>query len=133
LPAQAVLGAAKGNTPLKLIFRLEDDATARELSSLSGAYGVQTESTAKTTDAAGNEQGSYMTAMRALVTPDMLSTAMPKPASAQEAPVCWLFGDGTPKLIACGYMTPGEQPQIVPAAPLATSDTPDATKAQALI
>lgn len=133
LPAQAVLGAAKGNTPLKLIFRLEDDQTARELSSLSGQYAVQTETTAKTTDANGNEQGSYMHAMRPLVTPDMLSTAMPKPASSADAPVCWLFGDGVPKLVACGYMTPGEHPQIVPAPPLPTASAPDNTQAQALI
>lgn len=133
LPAQAVLGAAKGNTPLKLIFRLEDDATARELSSLSGQYAVQTETTAKTTDASGNEQGSYMHAMRALVTPDMLSTAMPKPASAADAPVCWVFGDGVPKLVACGYMQPGEHPQVVAAPPLPTAAAPDATQAQALI
>ncbi len=133
LPAQAVLGAAKGNTPIKLIFRLEDDQTARELSSLSGQYAVQTETTAKTTNADGLEQGQFGKTMRALVTPDMLSTAMPKPASSADAPVCWIFGDGVPKLIACGYMQPGEQPQIVPAPPLPASSAPDATKAQALI
>ncbi|OZB72201.1 MAG: hypothetical protein B7X30_01025 [Thiomonas sp. 13-64-67] len=133
LPAQAVLGAAKGNTPLKLIFRLEDDQTARELSSLSGQYAVQTETTAKTTNVDGLEQGSYLNTMRSLVTPDMLSTAMPKPASSADAPVCWIFGDGVPKLIACGYMQPGEQPQVTPAPPLPTSSAPDATKAQALI
>ena len=133
LPAQAVLGAAKGNTPLKLIFRLEDDQTARELSSLSGQYSVTTETTSKTTSADGLEQGSYMHAMRALVTPDMLSTAMPKPASAADAPVCWLFGDGVPKLVACGYMTPGEQPQVTPAPPLPTAAAQDTTDAQALI
>lgn len=132
LPVQAVIGAVKQNCPLKLVFRIEDDATARELSSLSGQYAVQTETTAKTTNADGLEQGSYMHAMRSLVTPDMLSTAMPKPSSSADAPVCWLFGDGTPKLIACGYMQPGEYPSVTPAAPL-PADGPDATQAQTLI
>ena len=132
LPAQAVLGAAKGNTPLKLIFRLEDDQTARELSSLSGQFAVQTETTGKTTNAEGLEQGQFGKTMRALVTPDMLSTAMPKPASAADAPVFWMFGNGAPRLLACGYMSPGEHPQIVAAPALPTSG-PDTTQAQALI
>jgi hypothetical protein len=133
LPVQAVVGAAKQNAPIKLVFRIEDDQTARELSSLSGQYAVTTETTSKTTTADGLEQGSYLNTMRALVTPDALSTAMPKPQNSAEAPVFWLFGDGTPKLIACGYMAPGEQPQIAAAAPLPSSDTPDNTKAQQLI
>ena len=134
LPVQAVIGAVKQNAPLKLVFRIEDDATARELSSLSGQYAVQTETTSKTTTSDGLEQGSYMHTMRALVTPDQLSTAMPKPQNATEAPVFWLFGHGVPVLCAAGYMSPGEQPQVTPAPPLPTTGAADNnTNAQALI
>ncbi len=134
LPAKAVLGAAKGNTSLKLVFRLEDDETAKELSSLSGKYAVELETTGKTTNADGLEQGQYFRQLRENVTPDMLSTAMPKPASAADAPVFWLFGHGAPVLLAAGYMTPGKTPDITPAqAIVRDGNAVDPTKAQSLI
>uniref|UniRef100_E6PPZ5 Type IV secretion system coupling protein TraD DNA-binding domain-containing protein n=1 Tax=mine drainage metagenome TaxID=410659 RepID=E6PPZ5_9ZZZZ len=134
LPAKAVLGAAKGNTSLKLVFRLEDDETAKELSSLSGKYAVDMETTGKTTNADGLEQGQYFRQLRENVTPDMLSTAMPKPASAADAPVFWMFGNGAPVLLAAGYMTPGKTPAITPAQAIAREGhAVDPTKAQSLI
>ncbi|OZB65571.1 MAG: hypothetical protein B7X31_01890 [Thiomonas sp. 13-66-29] len=133
LPAKAVLGAAKGNTSLKLVFRLEDDETAKELSSLSGKYAVELETTGKTTTADGLEQGQYFRQLRENVTPDMLSTAMPKPASAADAPVFWIFGNGAPVLLAAGYMTPGKTPDIMPAPAVVRENKADPTKAQSLI
>ncbi|SCC95256.1 hypothetical protein THIX_90025 [Thiomonas sp. X19] len=133
LPSKAVLGAAKGNTSLKLVFRLEDDETAKELSSLSGKYAVELETTGKTTNAEGLEQGQYFRQLRENVTPDMLSTAMPKPANAQDAPVFWMFGHGAPVLLAAGYMTPGKTPDITPAAAVVRSSKSDPTKAQDII
>ena len=55
---------------------------------------------------------------------------MPKPASAADAPVFWLFGNGAPVLLAAGYMAPGKTPDIMPAPAVVRESKADPTKAQ---
>ena len=132
LPPKAVLGAAKGNTTLKFVFKLEDGATAREFSSLAGEHAVVLQSMGKSLDAEGREQVSWREANKAAVTVDMLTTAMPKPIAGQ-ASVCWVFGIGPAFTIATMHLPAGPQPQITKATPIAAAQISVMTPVQELI
>ena len=132
LPPKAVLGAAKGNTTLKFVFKLEDGATAREFSSLAGERAVVLQSMGKSLDAEGREQVSWREANKAAVTVDMLTTAMPKPIAGQ-ASVCWVFGIGPAFTISTMHLPAGPQPKITKATPIAAGHMSAMPIAQELI
>jgi hypothetical protein len=117
LPAKAVLGAAKGNTTLKFVFKLEDATTAKEFSSIAGEHSVMVDSIGKTLDVHGMETGQWREANKTAVTVDMLTTNMPKPLAGQ-ASVSWVFGLGPAFLLSTMHLPAGERPQITPAKPL---------------
>jgi len=117
LPPKAVLGAAKGNTTLKFVFKLEDASTAKEFCSIAGEESIMTETTGKLLDDSGLEQGQWREANKAAVTVDMLTTNMPKPLAGQSS-VSWVFGLGPAFLISTMHLPAGPRPQITPAKPL---------------
>lgn len=117
LPPKAVLGAAKGNTTLKFVFKLEDGNTAKEFSAIAGEHSIMVESIGKTLDDNGMETGQWREANRAAVTVDMLTTNMPKPLAGQ-ASVCWVFGLGPAFPISTMHLPAGPRPQITKASSL---------------
>lgn len=117
LPPKAVLGAAKGNTTLKFVFKLEDGLTAHEFSRLAGEHAIMVESIGKTLDGDGRETGQWREANKAAVTIDMLTTSMPKPLAGQ-ASVCWVYGIGPAFTISTMHLPAGPRPQIAKAPPL---------------
>lgn len=113
----AVLGAAKENTTLKFVYKLEDAETARQFSVLAGEKRVLVESTNKLLDE-GREAGALREANVPAVTVDMLTTNLPKPL-AGEASVCWVFGLGPAFPLATMHLPAGPAPQVQPAPPVA--------------
>ncbi len=110
LPPKAVLGAARGNTTLKFVFKLEDAATAAEFSSIAGAESITVDTTGKTLQD-GLETGQWREANRQAVTVDMLTTCMPKPMAGQ-ASVAWIFGLGPAFPIATMHLPAGSAPTV---------------------
>jgi hypothetical protein len=117
LPKEAVLGAAEGNTTLKFVFKIEDVGTAEKLCIMAGKEKYIAENTGKVTDEDGRETGSFRLDKKEFLEEDMLTTNMPKPLAGQ-ASVCWLFGDGPPKLLSVMHLPAGVQPEIRAAEPL---------------
>ena len=113
LPPVAVLGAARENTTIKFVYKLEDAKTAAEFSQVAGEKRVTVESANKLLDE-GREAGTLREANRAAVTVDMLTTNMPKPL-AGEASVCWVFGLGPAFALATMHLPVGPAPQVVAA------------------
>jgi len=109
----AVLGAARENTTLKFVYKLEDAKTAEEFSKIAGDKRVEVEATNKLLDE-GREAGTLREANRAAVTVDMLTTNMPKPL-AGEASVCWVFGLGPAFPLATMHLPAGPAPQVAAA------------------
>lgn len=116
LPPVAVLGAARENTTLKIVYKLEDAKTAAEFSQVAGERRIQVESANKLLDE-GREAGTVREANRAAVSIDMLTTNMPKPL-AGEASVGWVFGLGPAFPLATMHLPAGPAPQIVAAPPI---------------
>ena len=119
LPAKAVIGAAKGNTTLKFVFKLEDATTAKEFSLMAGEQSIMIETTGKILDDSGAEQGHWREASKAAVSVDMLTTNMPKPLSGQSS-VSWVFGLGPAFLLSTMHLPAGPTPVVAPAKPLPT-------------
>jgi hypothetical protein len=117
LPKEAVLGAAEGNTTLKFVFKIEDVGTAEKLCIVAGKEKYIAENTGKITDEDGRETGSFRLDKKEFLEEDMLTTNMPKPLAGQ-ASVCWLFGDGPPKLLSVMHLQAGVQPEVRAAEPL---------------
>lgn len=113
LPPVAVLGAARENTTIKFVYKLEDAKTAAEFSQVAGERRIQVESANKLLDE-GREAGTVRAANRAAVSIDMLTTNMPKPL-AGEASVCWVFGLGPAFPLATMHLPAGPAPQVVAA------------------
>lgn len=132
LPPKAVLGAARGNTTLKFVFKLEDAATAREFSSLAGEHAIVVESLARRLDNDGSDQLSWREANKSAVTVEMLTTAMPKPMTGQ-ASVCWVFGIGPAFTISVMHLPAGPQPLITAAKKIAAAKVSDMPTGQGLI
>lgn len=116
LPPVAVLGAARENTTLKFVYKLEDAKTAAEFSQVAGEKRIQVESANKLLDE-GREAGTVREANRAAVSIDMLTTNMPKPL-AGEASVSLVFGLGPAFPLATMHLPAGPAPQIVAAPPI---------------
>lgn len=116
LPPVAVLGAARENTTLKFVYKLEDAKTAGEFSQVAGEKRVTVETTNKLLDE-GREAGALRESNRAALSLDMLTTNMPKPL-AGEASVCWVFGLGPAFPLATMHLPAGPAPQIVAAPPI---------------
>lgn len=113
LPPVAVLGAARENTTLKFVYKLEDAKTASEFSQVAGEKRINVETTNKLLDE-GREAGALRESNRAALTVDMLTTNMPKPL-AGEASVCWVFGLGPAFPLATMHLPAGPAPQVVAA------------------
>lgn len=116
LPPVAVLGAARENTTLKFVYKLEDAKTAGEFSQVAGEKRVTVETTNKLLDE-GREAGALRESNRAALSLDMLTTNMPKPL-AGEASVCWVFGLGPAFPLATMHLPAGPAPQVVAAPPI---------------
>lgn len=113
LPPVAVLGAARENTTLKFVYKLEDAKTAAEFSQIAGEKRVTVETTNKLLDE-GREAGALRESNRAAVSIDMLTTNLPKQL-AGEASVCWVFGLGPAFPLATMHLPAGPAPQVVAA------------------
>lgn len=113
LPAQAVLGAAKGNTTIKFVYKLEEAKTAEELSKIAGDESYIAETTSKVLQD-GLEGGQWKEESRRAVSVASLTTAMPKPLSG-EASLCWVFGLGPVFPLATMHMQAGTPPTVVSA------------------
>lgn len=109
LPPKAVLGAAKGNTTLKIVYKLEEAATAKEFSELAGDERTFIDTTNKTLNEAMLEDGSWREQNRKAVTVDMLTTNLPKPLAGQ-ASVGWVFGLGPAFPLSTMHLPAGPQP-----------------------
>ena len=112
LNAKAVLGAAKGNTTIKFVYKLEDAGTAKEFSDIAGDESYIAESTGKIMQD-GLEAGQYSEQTKKAVSVAMLTTAMPKPVG-NEASVCWVFGLGAAFPLATMHKNAGTNPRINP-------------------
>ena len=113
LPVQAVLGAAKGNTTIKFVYKLEESKTAEELSKIAGDESYIAETTSKVLQD-GLEGGQWKEESRRAVSVASLTTAMPKPL-AGEASLCWVFGLGPVFPLATMHMQAGTPPTVVSA------------------
>lgn len=127
LKAKAVLGAAKGNTTLKFVYKLEDVQTAEDFVTMAGEVRGSTESRSKLLKD-GLQDGSFRETNIGAITVDMLTTNAPKPM-AGEASVCWVFGIGPAFPIATMHLPAGpqlevlEQPKVAGITPVSAAQT----------
>lgn len=125
LPAKAVLGAAKGNTTIKFVYKLEDAATAKDLALMSGEERIYETTHGQSFQADDGRGFNQMTkeGTRQAVTVDMLTTNLPKPLAGQ-ASVGWVFGLGPAFPISTMHMDAGwaPEPKRLPEMPLPEAD-----------
>lgn len=123
LNPRAVVGAIHGNTAIKIVYRVLDTRTAKELSDGSGQQRVWAESTDKAvTD--GVEGGGYRESGRAHIPVEML-TSLPKP-EADQAAVGVVFGLPPAFILSTRWMKPlrkAPQPVAAPALPESVQTT----------
>lgn len=129
LKAEAVLGAAKGNTTLKFVYKLEDADTAEQFSKMAGNIKTIEETSSKV-EVDGVIGGVYRQGEKQAVSIDMLTTNLPKPR-AGEASVGWVFGLGPAFPLSTMLLPKGEAPSVIQARKSAVVLPP--TTAQALI
>lgn len=116
LNPRAVVGAIHGNTAIKIVYRVLDTRTAKELSDGSGQRRVWAESTDKTMQE-GVEGGGYRETGRAHIPVEML-TSLPKPEGEQAA-VGVVFGLPPAFILSSRWLKPTRKaPPPTPAPPL---------------
>ena len=110
LNPQAVRGAIWGNSGIKIVYKMLDSQTARELESIAGQSAVKSDSQSVgdngTTVNSKSERSQYM--------PTHVFTHLPKP-TAGEASVGVVFGLGTAFYLSTRWLEAGPAPQPVPA------------------
>lgn len=110
LNPQAVRGAIWGNCGIKIVYKMLDAATGRELEAIAGQSAVtgvsEAESDNGTTITKRIEKAQYM--------PAHVFSHLPKPVSG-EASVGVVFGLGTAFYLSTRWLEAGETPQPVPA------------------
>lgn len=113
LPKEAVLGAAKQNTTLKFVYKLEDTDTALDFSRMAGTV-REMELSRSTIEVDGIVNATLREGHKDAVSVDMLTTNMPKPIGNQPS-VCWVFGQGPAFLLATMHLPAGKYPTLIPA------------------
>lgn len=111
LDQQAVTAAVKGNTSIKLIYKITDpDDTGRWAETLSGKIVVLQQSTHMQQGAFHASEGQFRQIERPLLTINEL-TSLPDLTGM-------FFGDGLSKRVQVGFMPTGPYPTLTPAPPL---------------
>jgi hypothetical protein len=105
----AVRGAAD-NCTLNFIYKLQDRRTAEDFVKMAGDERVELESI----DRQEAERGTRHEANRQAVSIDMLTTNAPKPLSAQECSVSWVFGLGPAFPLSTSHLPAGPLPALKP-------------------
>lgn len=110
LDPKAVRGAVWGNCGLKIVYKMLDAETARELSIISGERAV-VETRASYTETG---QGVSQSVGKAVHMPPHIFTHLPKPLG-EEASVGVVIGAGTAFFLSTRWLPAGPTPQPVPA------------------
>lgn len=110
LKPEAVIGAVVGNTSLKLVYKLLDTKTAKEVSEAAG--NVRTTEVSRSVNDQSGETHTERESQERLI-PVHVFTNLPKPEN-KEASVGVLIGDGLPKFISTRWIAVSEKdrPQV---------------------
>lgn len=114
LNPKAVRGAIWGNSGIKIVYKMLDADTARELESIAGQSAVEAESAGRS----DHGQTSTKRVEKSQFMPAHIFTHLPKPTS-NEASVGVVFGLWTAFYLSTRWMKAGAAPQPVAAAPVA--------------
>ena len=110
LNPKAVKGAIWGNSTIKIVYKLPDSATAKELDEIAGESAVQTSSISDNGDknsvSTRIEKGRYM--------PAHIFNHLPRPENG-EASVGVVFGIGTAWYLSTRWLESGPTPEPIPA------------------
>lgn len=112
LNPKAVRGAIWGNCGVKIVYKMLDATTSRELQAIAGQTAVEAESKGK--NSTGDSSNRKME--RSEHMPAHVFTHLPKPANG-EASVGVVFGLGTAFYLSTRYLPAGEAPKPNPAEP----------------
>jgi hypothetical protein len=112
LKPEAVIGAVVGNTSLKLVYKLPDTQTAKEVSEAAGI--IRTTEISRSVNDQSGETHTERKSQERLI-PVHVFTNLPKPVpEKKEASVGVLIGDGLPKFISTRWISVSEKdrPQV---------------------
>ncbi|WP_170155458.1 type IV secretory system conjugative DNA transfer family protein [Sulfurisoma sediminicola] len=132
LDANAVIGAVWGNSSIRIVYKTTDAKTCKELELLSGKERAWSETTSKTKELLGPQEGGWRESERYRF-PAHIFAHLPKPLG-QEASVGIVFGVGPAFFLSTRWLASGPAPQPEAVEPYVGADgKPVATSAAELI